>query len=156
MDFREYFRIMGKEKVQRMIAQEIQKIYVGQGANIHDKHIEIIARQMCSRIRVTESGDSKLTVGEVVEVSAFAWENDRLKRAGKAPARGNTLILGISKVALTTESFLSAASFQETSRVLIRAALEGKKDELRGLKENVILGKLIPVGTGFKILKNKG
>lgn len=150
IDFKEYFRIMGREKTQRMIAQEIQKIYVNQGANIHDKHIEVIARQMCSRVRVTESGDSKFTVGEVVESSLFLEENDRVKKAGKNPARAGILILGISKVALTTDSFLSAASFQETSRVLIRAALEGKRDELRGLKENVILGKLIPVGTGFR------
>jgi DNA-directed RNA polymerase subunit beta' len=150
IDFREYFRIMGREKTQRMIAQEIQKIYVNQGANIHDKHIEVIAKQMCSRVRVTENGDSKFTVGEVLEASLFFEENDRIKKAGKNPARGATLILGISKVALTTDSFLSSASFQETSRVLIRAALEGKRDELRGLKENVILGKLIPVGTGFR------
>jgi DNA-directed RNA polymerase subunit beta' len=150
LDFKEYFRIMGREKTQRMIAQEIQKIYVNQGANIHDKHIEVIARQMCSRVRITENGDSKFTVGEVIESSLFFEENDRVKKAGKNPARAATIILGISKVALTTDSFLSAASFQETSRVLIRAALEGKHDELRGLKENVILGKLIPVGTGFR------
>ena len=105
---------------------------------------------MFSRVRIKDRGDSRLSEGEVVERSTLIEENERLKKAGKELATGVQLLLGISKVALTTESFLSAASFQETSRVLIQAALEGKEDKLRGLKENVIIGKLVPAGTGFK------
>ncbi len=150
LDLKELFKLVGKEETQHYIIREIQKIYVFQGASIHDKHIEVIVRQMFSRIKIKESGDSSFTVGEVVSWPNFREENKILKKEGKKIAKGSSVLLGITQVALTTDSFLSAASFQETSRVLIRAALEGKEDKLRGLKENVIIGKLIPVGTGFR------
>ncbi|HUV81306.1 MAG TPA: DNA-directed RNA polymerase subunit beta' [Patescibacteria group bacterium] len=150
LELKDLFKLVGEEETQRYIIKEIQKIYVSQGAVIHDKHIEVICRQMFSRIKIKETEDSFFSVGEVVERSKFLEENDRLKKEKKKPAKGNAILLGISKVALTTDSFLSAASFQETSRVLIKAALEGKEDKLRGLKENVVMGKLIPAGTGFR------
>ena len=150
LELKELFKLAGKEETQRYIIKEIQKIYVSQGAVIHDKHIEVICRQMFSRIRIKDSGDSSLSIGEVIERTKFLEENNRLKKEKKKPAKGNSILLGITKVALTTDSFLSAASFQETSRVLIKAALEGKEDKLRGLKENVVMGKLIPAGTGFR------
>ena len=150
LDLTELFKNTGKEETQRHIAKEVQRIYTSQGASIHDKHIEVITRQMFSRLRVKERGDGKFSEGEVVERGSFMEEEDRLKKAGKEVPTVSEMLLGISKIALTTESFLSAASFQETSRVLIQAALEGREDRLRGLKENVIMGKLIPAGTGFK------
>ncbi len=150
VDLKELFRLAGREEVQRYIIKEIQRIYVSQGATIHDKHVEIIIRQMFSRIRVSEPGDSELSPGQVVEKSKFTEINNDLEKDKKQIAKGRSFLLGISKVALTTDSFLSAASFQETSRVLIKAAIEAKEDKLRGLKENVIIGKLIPCGTGFR------
>jgi len=150
LDLRELFKLVGKEESQKYIVKEIQRIYASQGAVIHDKHIEVITRQMFSRVRIREVGDSSFTQGEIVERARFLEENAALKKAKKKPAIGIPVLLGMSRVALTTDSFLSAASFQETSRVLIRAALEGKEDKLRGLKENVIIGKLIPAGTGFR------
>ena len=155
IDLKELFRLAGKEESQRYIIKEIQKIYVSQGATIHDKHIEIIIRQMFSRIRISESGDSEFTPGQVVEKSKFTEINNDLEKNKKQMAKGRSFLLGISKVALTTDSFLSAASFQETSRVLIKAAIEAKEDKLRGLKENVIIGKLIPCGTGFRKKKTE-
>ncbi len=149
----ELFKIAGIRQAERYIISEIQKIYSAEGANISDKHIEIIVRQMFSRIRVKDSGDTNLIVGDIVEKGVFKQENRKAKEQGKTPAQGAQLLLGITKVSLSTESFLSAASFQETSKVLINAAIAGKVDHLRGLKENVIIGKLIPAGTGFK--KNK-
>ncbi len=150
IDLRELFSLTGKEVVQRQIVKEIQKIYVSQGAPIHDKHIEVIVRQMFARVRVKDAGSSSYTPGEVVEKGDFLEENIRLKKEGKTPAKAIQILLGISRVSLTTSSFLSSASFQETSRILIKAALEGKEDKLRGLKENVIIGKFIPAGSGFK------
>ena len=150
IDPKKLYRIAGKEETQRYIVNEVQKIYAGPGAFIHDKHVEIIVRQMFSRVRIEDEGDSDYTPGEVHELSVILEENEKLKKAGKKPIKFEPLILGISKVALTTDSFLSAASFEETSRVLIKASLEGKKDTLKGLKENVIIGKLIPAGTGFR------
>jgi len=150
LDLKELFKLKGKEETQRYISKEIQRIYVSQGAVIHDKHIEVIIRQMFSRVKIKEAGDSNFALGEIVENSKLLEENIKLKKEKKKPAKAATILLGISRVSLTTDSFLSAASFQETSRVLIRAALEGKEDKLRGLKENVIIGKLIPAGTGFR------
>ena len=150
LELKELFKLVGSEQAQRYIIKEIQKIYVSQGALIHDKHIETICRQMFSRVRVKDPGDSLFTTGEIVEKAKLLEENDRLRKDGKKPAKGVVMMLGISRVALTTDSFLSAASFQETSRVLIKASLEGREDKLRGLKENVVIGKLIPAGTGFK------
>ncbi len=150
LDLDELFKAAGREESQRYVVKEVQRIYASQGASIHDKHIETITRQMFSRVRIKESGDSTFSEGEIADRSTFLEENAKLKKLNKEPAIGSELLLGISKVALTTESFLSAASFQETSRILIKAALEGKEDMLKGLKENVIIGKLIPAGTGYK------
>jgi DNA-directed RNA polymerase subunit beta' len=149
LDLKELFKTVGEEGTKRYIIKGIQKIYVSQGALINDKHVETICRQMFSRMRIKDVGDSSFSVGEIVDKSRFLEENARLKKEKKQIAQGISVLLGISKVALTTGSFLSAASFQETSRVLIKASLEGKEDKLRGLKENVIIGKLIPAGTGF-------
>ena len=150
LDLQEVFSLRGKDTTANYIVQDVQSIYTSQGASIHDKHIEIIARQMFSRVRIKDSGDTKFTEGEIIERAILLEENARIKKLGKKGALITQLLLGVSKISLTTESFLSAASFQETSRVLIKAALEGKEDKLRGLKENVIIGKLIPAGTGFK------
>ncbi len=150
LDLKELFKFKGKEETQRYILKEIQNIYVSQGATIHDKHIEVIIRQMFSRVKIKDSGDSFFADGEIIEMSKMLEENNKLKKEKKTLAKGIPVLLGISRVALTTDSFLSAASFQETSRILIKASLEGKEDKLRGLKENVIIGKLIPAGTGFK------
>jgi len=150
LDLRELFKLVGKSQTQNYIIKEIQRIYVSQGAVIHDKHLEVIVRQMFSRMKIKEPGDSVFALGEIVSRAKFLEENRALKSQNKTLAKGIPLFLGISQVALSADSFLSAASFQETSRVLIQAALEGKEDKLRGLKENVIIGKLIPVGTGFR------
>jgi len=150
LDLKELFKLVGQEETYRYILKEIQKVYVSQGALIHDKHIEIVCRQMFSRVKIKDPGDSFFIIGEIVEKADFLKENRRLKKEKKKLAKGAIILLGISRVALTTNSFLSAASFQETSRVLIKAALAGKEDPLRGLKENVILGRLIPAGTNFR------
>jgi DNA-directed RNA polymerase subunit beta' len=141
--------LRGIEAAQKYIVKEVQDIYVSQGQNIHDKHIEIIVKQMFSKVRITNSGDSELTVGEVADKAKLSYVNEDLKAAGKRPVEAEQLLMGITKVSLNTDSFLAAASFQETTRVLIEAAVTGKTDYLRGLKENVIIGKLIPAGTGF-------
>ncbi len=149
LDLKKLYKASGLEVAQRYVLQEVQKIYSSQGVDINDKHVEIIIQKMFSRIRVKEEGDSEWIRGEVVERAIFNEEVETLKAEKKIPPIGLQILLGISEVALNSESFLSAASFQQTSRVLIRACLEGKEDKLRGLKENVIIGKLIPVGTGF-------
>ena len=149
LDLKKLYKSAGVEATQRYILQEVQKIYSSQGVDINDKHIEIIIQKMFSRIRVKEEGESDWIRGEVVEREIFNEEVDVLKNDKKESPIGVQMLLGISEVALNSESFLSAASFQQTSRVLIKASLEGKEDKLRGLKENVIIGKLIPVGTGF-------
>ncbi|MEK7658464.1 MAG: DNA-directed RNA polymerase subunit beta', partial [Patescibacteria group bacterium] len=149
LDLKKLYKLVGLEETQKYILKEVQRIYSSQGVDIHDKHIEVIIQKMFSRIRIKEEGDSDWIRGEVVEGAVFAEEVDRLKKLKKTQPVGIQILLGISEVALNSESFLSAASFQQTSRVLINAALEGKEDKLRGLKENVIIGKLIPVGTGF-------
>lgn len=150
IDLKELFKATDAETCKRYIVKEIQRIYASQGVTIHDKHIEIIIRQMFSRNKIVDSGDSFFLQGEVVEQDRFNKINAELKKENKKPAQAQSILLGISKVALTTNSFLSAASFQETSRVLIEASLIGKEDKLTGLKENVIIGKLIPAGTGFR------
>ncbi len=150
LDLKELLQLTDEKLTQRYIVKEIQKIYVSQGVAIHDKHVEVICRQMFSRFRIKDPGDSLFSTGEIVERAKFLEENARLKKEKKKLSKGGPILLGVSRVALTTDSFLSAASFQETSRVLIRAAIAGKEDKLRGLKENVIIGKLIPAGTGFK------
>jgi len=146
----ELFRLKGREVVQKYITKEIQYIYSSQGQKLNDKHIEIIVRQMFSRIYVVDAGDTDLLAGEIVERPVAEAANSQTIAEKKNPATTEQLLLGITKASLTTESFLSAASFQETARVLIDAAVNGKVDYLRGLKENVIIGKLIPAGTGFR------
>ncbi len=150
LDLKKLYKSAGLEETQRYILKEVQRIYCSQGVDIHDKHIEAIIQKMFSRIRIKEEGDSEWVNGEIIEWYVFQEEVERLKKLKKNPPIGTQILLGISEVALASESFLSAASFQQTSRVLIKAALEGKEDKLRGLKENVIIGKLIPVGTGFR------
>lgn len=136
--------------VQEYILKEIQKIYSSQGVGISDKHIEVMARRMISRIRIIEPGDTNLLVGKMVSINEFTDANKEVILQGKKPATGRPLLLGITKASLETDSFLSAASFQETTRILTDAAIKGKVDKLQGLKENVIIGKLIPAGTGAK------
>lgn len=141
--------LIGEEAVQRYITLEIQKIYANQGQTIDDKHVEVIIRQMFSRARIEEPEDSIFITGDIVSRRSLLEENERVKNEGKVPAKFENLLLSISKVSHSSDSWLSAASFQETNRVLISASIEGRVDYLRGLKENVIIGKLIPVGTGY-------
>ncbi len=148
-------RILGREAAQIYMLEEVQRVYRSQGVSIHDKHIELIVRQMTNRVRVTSSGDSEYLPGELIDRLRFQNMNDRLVAAGKRPANGRPVLLGITKAALNTDSFLSAASFQHTINVLAQAAIEGKEDDLYGLKENVIIGKLIPAGTGYYIHKQR-
>jgi len=150
IDLKELHLLRGRDAVQRYLLQEVQQIYSSQGQSLNDKHIEIIVKQMFSRVYVEDSGETELLPGEIVEKAQLMHANMDAKEEGKKQAGGRELFLGISKVSLSTQSFLSAASFQETSKVLINAAITGKTDNLEGLKENVIIGRLIPVGTGFK------
>jgi DNA-directed RNA polymerase subunit beta' len=151
LDLRELFRLKGQLETQKYIIKEIQYVYSSQGQPLNDKHVEIIARQMFSRYLVKEAGDTVLLPGETIEDEVLDQANKNLKK----PAKAEKLLLGITKASLTTDSFLSAASFQETSRVLIDAAVNGKIDYLEGLKENVIIGCLIPAGTGYKGKKKR-
>ena len=132
----------------------MQHVYRQQGVSIHDKHIEVIVRQMLRRVTVIEAGDANLIPGDLAERTRFAAENDRVSREGGKTASGRPELMGITKASLATESWLSAASFQETTRVLTQAAMEGKSDPLVGLKENVIIGQLIPAGTGLSKYRN--
>lgn len=142
-------RLNGPEAAQQYLVDEVQRVYRSQGVEIADKHVEIIVRQMTKKVKVLEPGDTKLLQGELVEIQQFEAENKEAKEAGLSEAVCEHLLLGITKASLNTESFISAASFQETTRILTEAAVEGKKDLLRGLKENVIIGRLIPAGTGY-------
>ena len=153
IDLKKLYKTMGWEEVNRYITKEIQEVYASQGEGINDKHIEVIVRQMFSRVNILEEGDTNFLIGDIIEIDEFNEANLNAKKTGGAEAKGEKLLLGITKVALSTESFLSAASFQETARVLINAAVAGKEDKLRGLKENVIIGKLIPAGTGYREAK---
>ncbi len=150
VDLKKLHDIMGQEAVHRYIIREIEEIYASQGEGINDKHIEVIIRQMLSRVRVVDPGDTILLPGDIVERDQFLESNEEVENNKGKGATGETMVLGITKVALSTESFLSAASFMETARVLINAAVQGKSDRLRGLKENVIIGRLIPAGTGYR------
>jgi DNA-directed RNA polymerase subunit beta' len=138
------------EKVEVYMLKEIQKVYAAQGIGISDKHLEVIIRQMLRKVVVIDGGDTSMLPGTRVSVERFTEENQAALLAGKHPAVVQPLVLGITKAALETESFLSAASFQETTRVLTDAAIKAKRDNLHGLKENVITGKLIPAGTGLR------
>ncbi|HYA31253.1 MAG TPA: DNA-directed RNA polymerase subunit beta', partial [Thermodesulfovibrionales bacterium] len=132
----------------------VQKVYRLQGVSINDKHIETIVRQMMRKVRVEEPGDTTFLIGEQVDRAIFQEENERVKGEHGVPAQGRPLLLGITKASLTTESWVSAASFQETTRVLTEAALNAQVDELRGLKENVIMGRIVPAGTGMQKYRN--
>jgi DNA-directed RNA polymerase subunit beta' len=148
-DPQDILRLLGIEELSRYIVDEVQDVYRLQGVKINDKHIEVIVRQMLRRVVVENSGDSAYIAGEQVERSEILNTNEALQAEGKIPATYSNLLLGITKASLSTDSFISAASFQETTRVLTEAAIMGKRDELRGLKENVIVGRLIPAGTGL-------
>ena len=150
----EILAIKGPEGVHEYLVQEIQKVYRNQGVDINDKHIEVIARQMLKKVRIEDNGDSNLLPGSLVDINELEEINKKLEEEGKKPAEGKRILLGITKAALATDSFLSAASFQETTKVLTEAAIKGKTDELIGLKENVIIGKLIPAGTGMARYQN--
>ena len=143
-------RIKGVRAVQDYMLREVQRVYRLQGVEISDKHIEVLVRQMLKKIRIEENGDTEFLPGTLVDVLEFEEVNEKLEKEGKTPAEGKQVMLGITKASLATDSFLSAASFQETTKVLTEAAIKGKVDHLVGLKENVIIGKLIPAGTGLK------
>jgi len=149
LDLQQLYKLRGKLDTQKYIIKEIQYVYSSQGQPLNDKHIELIARQMFSRVYIQDAGETDLLPGEIVEKAVFDRTNSEIKKQGKKIAQGEQLLLGITKSSLTTNSFLSAASFQETARVLIEAAVTGKVDHLEGLKENVIIGRPIPAGTGF-------
>jgi DNA-directed RNA polymerase subunit beta' len=136
------------------LVDEVQRVYREQGVSIHDKHVELIVRQMLRRVAVSEPGDSEFLPGEKVDTRVYAEMNRSLVEGGKQPAEGRPELMGITKASLATDSWLSAASFQETTRVLTEAAIEGRSDQLLGLKENVIIGKLIPAGTGISKYRN--
>jgi DNA-directed RNA polymerase subunit beta' len=148
-DPKELMEIRGIRETQQYLVGEVQKVYRDQGVSIHDKHIELIVRQMTRRVAIHEPGESDFLPGERVDQWQFAAVNKNLVQEGLKPAEGRPEIMGITKASLATDSWLSAASFQETTRVLTEAAIEGKSDSMIGLKENIIIGKLIPAGTGL-------
>jgi len=148
-DPHDILRLKGIERLATYVVDEVQDVYRLQGVKINDKHIEVIVRQMLRRVLIMDAGDTSFIPGEQVERSELLNENDRMEAAQKLPATHENVLLGITKASLSTDSFISAASFQETTRVLTEAAIMGKRDDLRGLKENVIVGRLIPAGTGM-------
>ena len=149
-------KIKGEDALARYLVDEVQEVYRLQGVKINDKHIEVITRQMLRRVKVRQVGDTDFLVDEQVDRHAFDEANREIMAQGGRPAQAEPLLLGITKASLSTDSFLSAASFQETTRVLTEASLHGKLDQLRGLKENVIMGRLIPAGTGFAAYRQLG
>lgn len=142
-------KTMGVSECQKYIIREVQKVYGQQGVDINDKHIEVIVRQMLRKVKVDEPGDTDLLPGGLVDIFQYEEENNKVKEMDGDPSKAQRVLLGITKASLATDSFLSAASFQETTRVLTEAAIKGKVDNLVGLKENVIIGKLVPCGTGM-------
>jgi DNA-directed RNA polymerase subunit beta' len=142
--------VLGPNELQKYLVDEVQDVYRLQGVTINDKHIEIIVRQMLRKVRIEDPGDTDFLPGSQVSKMVFDAENERVLTKGGQPGLGKPVLLGITKAALTTDSFISAASFQETTRVLTEAAINGRTDDLLGLKENVIVGRLIPAGTGFE------
>jgi DNA-directed RNA polymerase subunit beta' len=154
LDPKKLLEIKGVRETQQYLVEEVQRVYRDQGVSIHDKHIEVIVRQMLRRVTVSEPGDSNFLPGEKVDARRYAEENRRLVEEGLRPAEGRPELMGITKASLATDSWLSAASFQETTRVLTEAAIEGRSDGLEGLKENVIIGKLIPAGTGMPLYRD--
>jgi len=152
-DPHDILRVLGEKELSKYLVDEVQQVYRLQGVRIHDKHCEVIVRQMLRWIRITNPGDTQFLTEEQVEKWIFEEENEKVIRDGKRPATGEPILLGITKGSLSTESFLSASSFQETTKVLAEAAVEGKVDWLRGLKENILMGRLIPAGTGYPIYR---
>ncbi len=150
----EILEVQGQRDVQRYLVDEVQRVYRSQGVPIHDKHIELIVRQMLRKVQIQEAGDTDFLPGEIADARAFAGANEKVVADGREPATARPQLMGITKASLATESWLSAASFQETTRVLTEAAIRGKSDPLLGLKENVIIGKLIPAGTGMSRYRN--
>ena len=150
----EILKIKGVKGVQAYMLKEVQSVYRLQGVEISDKHIEVIIRQMLRKVQIEDSGDTSMLPGELIDIFRFERENENIIKLGGQPAVAKRKLLGITKASLATDSFLSAASFQETTRVLTEAAIKGKVDPLVGLKENVIIGKLIPAGIGMKRYKN--
>jgi DNA-directed RNA polymerase subunit beta' len=150
-DLQKLYNLKGRDAIHRYIIRSIAEIYAAQGEGLNDKHMEVIIRQMLSRIRISKAGDTELLPGDIIERDIYLATNEKAKVEGKEVAEGTPEIMGITRVALSTDSFLSSASFMETARVLIGAAVSGKSDSLRGLKENVIIGRLIPAGTGFRV-----
>jgi DNA-directed RNA polymerase subunit beta' len=148
-DPHDILRLLGVEALARYICNEVQDVYRLQGVKINDKHIEVIVRQMLRRVQIADAGESRFITGEQLERAEVLEENERLAAENKQEAVYEHMLLGITKASLSTDSFISAASFQETTRVLTEAAIMGKRDDLRGLKENVIVGRLIPAGTGL-------
>jgi DNA-directed RNA polymerase subunit beta' len=147
-------RVKGETALQNYLVQEVQKVYRSQGVDINDKHIEVIVRSMLRKVKIVEGGDTTMLPGQLIEAAQFHEANERIRASGGELATANPVLLGVTKASLATESFLSAASFQETTRVLTDAAIKGKYDPLLGLKENVIIGKLIPAGTGMSRYRN--
>ncbi len=154
LDPHEILEYKGENALQQYLVQEVQKVYRSQGVDINDKHIETIVRSMMRKVKIVDGGDTRMLPGQLIESSVFAEENEKMKSERKKQAEGKPVLLGVTKASLATESFLSAASFQETTRVLTDAAIKGKHDPLLGLKENVIIGKLIPAGTGMSRYRN--
>jgi len=148
-------RILGPDVVQKHLVNQIQEIYRLQGIDINDKHIELIARQMLRKVRIIDPGDTDFLIGDRVDRVHFKTVNALLKAEGKRPAVAKPVLMGITQASSCSESFISAASFQETTRILAEAAISGQVDHLYGLKENVIVGKLIPAGTGIKSFRHK-
>ena len=152
LNLQDLLKYKGIEATERYIMNDVLNVYAAQGHEISPKHLEILVRQMFSRVQITDPGDSSFVSGDITSRAAVTLENNELKAEGKTPATYTNLLLGITKVSIFSDSFLSAASFQDTTRVLINAAINGRVDRLRGLKENVIIGRKIPVGTGVRPL----
>ena len=150
----ELLEVCGPQELQEYLVNEVQAVYRLQGVEINDKHIEVIVRQMLRKVKITDPGDTEFLWGEQVEKQKFQQVNQKAMEEGRRPAEASPVLLGITKAALATESFISAASFQDTTRVLTQAATLGRVDNLRGFKENVIMGHLIPAGSGFPLYKN--
>jgi len=149
IDPHEILDVCGPQELQEHLVSEVQEVYRLQGVTINDKHIEIIVRQMLRKVRITEPGDTQFLWGEQIDKLDFEEENERVEKMGGKPAEASPVLLGITKASLETDSFLSAASFQDTTRVLTEASTRSRVDSLRGFKENVIMGHIIPAGTGF-------
>jgi DNA-directed RNA polymerase subunit beta' len=150
VDPHDILRVLGEKELQKYLVNEVQEVYRLQGVQINDKHIEVIVKQMLRHVVIEDSGDTIFLIGDNVPKSTFSKINEEAVNEGSKPARGRPILLGITKSSLSTESFISAASFQETTRVLTEVSISGKVDHLRGLKENVIMGRLIPAGTGAR------